>query len=71
MNNLINIDSASLISLAWIALLVVIAVVVPIAIIGCIAFCRAPVNRKQNPAYTFSQLFERRGGAVKRSQGDR
>ena len=59
MDNSTVFDSANLVNLARIALLAVVVVVIPIAVIGCIAFLRAPVNVMQNPAYTFSKLFER------------
>jgi len=59
MNNPIVFDSASLVSLAWIALLIVVVIVIPLTVIGCIAFNRAPVSNTQNPAYTFSKLFDR------------
>jgi hypothetical protein len=48
-----------MIRLAWIALLALVTVTIPVTVMGAIAFLRAPKSEKQNPAYTFSQLFER------------
>ena len=57
MNDFTALDSPTIVRLAWIALLALLSVALSIAIMGSIAFYRAPADK--NPAYTFSQLFER------------
>lgn len=50
-------DTTTMIKLAWIALLALVTIAIPITTMGVIAFYRAP--EAKNPAYTYSQLFER------------
>ena len=57
MNNAPSIDARSIIQLAWIALLALVATAVAFTVTAIIAFQRAPQDK--NPAYTFSQMFER------------
>jgi hypothetical protein len=54
---LMSLDSCTMVRLAWIALLALVTVAIPVTVMGAIAFLRAPEDK--NPAYTFSQLFER------------
>ena len=59
MNNAVSFDARTIIQLAWIALLALVMIVIPFTVIGVIAFKRAPVAPGNNPAVTFSRLFER------------
>ena len=59
MENTATYDAKIVIELAWIALIALATIIVPFTVIASIAFCRAPVGKHQNPAFTFSQLFQR------------
>ena len=50
-------DIKVLIQLAWIALIALAIIIIPFTVVAAIAFKRAPTDK--NPAFTFSQLFER------------
>jgi len=57
MDNVASLDSKAIVQLAWIALLAVAFVAIAFIILGVIAFKNVP--ERWNPAYTFSQMFER------------
>jgi len=57
MNNAVSLDAKTIIQLAWIALLAAAIVAFVFVIVGVLAFRKVP--EKWNPAFTFSQMFER------------
>jgi hypothetical protein len=57
MENTSTYDTKVLVELAWIALIALATIIIPFTVVAAIAFKRAPVDK--NPAFTFSQLFER------------
>jgi hypothetical protein len=62
MENAPSIDARSIVQLAWIACLALVIVLIPFTSIAVIAFRRALVGPGNNPAVTFSHLFERAKG---------